>query len=162
MKVKEDVNGALILDGQALEGAEESFREERLVEAFALIQALIDWRMLNLYQMNEMRKGASTQEIHLVDWGKVKTFKGLASYLEKSAVISLKEYERLCEFYGLRNRIVHRLIIYGYQPYAHNRVVREEATRGFGEGKSLAELLRKKNPESSGSGEGWITTTGGG
>ncbi len=162
MKVKEGKNGGLILDGEVLEGAEDAFRKERLVEAFSLIQALIDWRMLNLYQINEMNNGVPTHEIHLVDWGKVKTFKGLAGYLEKNKIISLKDHERLREFYDLRNMIVHRLIIYAYQPYAHNRVVMEEAVQGFGEGKFLAELLRKINPESSGRGEGWTTTTGGG
>ncbi len=162
MKVKEGVNGALLLDGEVLEGAEEAFKEERYVEAFALIQALIDWRMLNLYQINEMNKGVPPLETHQVDWAEFYTHKRLVRELEKREVISPKESERFREFYDLRNMIVHRLVIYRYQPYAHNRVKREDAIRGFREGKVLVELLRERNPESSGSGEGWAMTTGGG
>ena len=162
MKVKDGANGELILDGKPLQGAEEAFREERVLEAFALISALIDWRMLNLYQMKEMGKGVPTPEIHHDNWEEVKTFRQLVSYLVQNKVISGKVPERFREFYVLRNKIVHRLIIYSYQPYAQNRVLREEAIRGFEEGKFLAELLRKINPESSGRGEGWTTVTGGG
>ena len=162
MKVKEGVDSALLLDGDVLEGAEEAFREERYVEAFALIQALIDWRMLNLCQIDEMNKGVPAMETHQVYWAKFYTHKKLVSELRKREIFSLKECERLTKFYDLRNMIVHRLAIYRYQPYAHNRVGRDKAIRGFKEGKVLVELLRERNPESSGSGEGWAVTTGGG
>ena len=39
MKVKEWVDGALVLEGDILDGAEEAFRDARYVEAFALLHA---------------------------------------------------------------------------------------------------------------------------
>jgi arginine decarboxylase-like protein len=52
MKVKEWVDGALVLEGDILDGAEEAFRDARYVEAFALLHAYIDWWMTDLIQLD--------------------------------------------------------------------------------------------------------------
>jgi len=42
--------------------------------------------------------------------------------------------ERLGEWYGIRNRIIHRLIAYSYHNYEWNRVTRKEVDVGFKKG----------------------------
>lgn len=55
MKVKQWVDGNLILDGDLLQGAEEAFQESRYIEAFSILQASIDAFMIFIYQMLEGR-----------------------------------------------------------------------------------------------------------
>ena len=44
-----DENGALILKGDILDGSNQAFLDGRYVEAFDLLQGLIDWRLLNIF-----------------------------------------------------------------------------------------------------------------
>ena len=141
MKVKVWVDGGLILDGDVLKGAEEASSESRYVEAFALLHALIDWWMIDLYQLHEMSRGKDSQELH---HEREYRFRTLLTDLRKMEVISDKERDKLDRFDALRNKIIHRLVMYGYQPYPRNRIMKSEVTQGFEEGKALAELLASK------------------
>ena len=63
MKVKE-IDGALVLDGDVLDGTEEAFNDSRYIEAFALLHAYIDWWMTDLVQLNGcIRDSSKTKEL---------------------------------------------------------------------------------------------------
>ena len=55
MRVKENDDGTLVLDGKILEGAREAYQEDRIVEAFTLLHAFIEWEMLNLYEHSHVQ-----------------------------------------------------------------------------------------------------------
>jgi hypothetical protein len=142
MKVIE-VNGVLELEGDALEGAEEAFRNRRYVEAFALLHAYIDWWM--------------TANIQLRNNFEFKPrFMPSANYLRTHKIINDEQYERLRKFNELRDMIIHRIVRYSYQHMQitykiKNKEVTErskvrifEVDEGFKEGKDLAQLLKEK------------------
>lgn len=131
----------MILDGDILQGAEEAFNETRYVEAFALLHAFIDWWMTALYQMREENKGNSSDELHFKQEYR---YRSNIKYLRKEQVIDQKERNRLLAFDKLRNKIVHRLVMYGYQPYERNRITKDEVIGGFTEGKALVKIISDK------------------
>lgn len=149
MKVIRDHFGYLVLDGDALKGAEEAFSERRYIEAFALLHALVDWWMIDLYQLNE--DPSSSIGIGQALKGKVSMleredyrFKKSMKYLLDKGIVKPKEYERLQAFNKLRDRIIHRLVMYSYQRLEKNRIDEADAKAGFKEGKDLVILLRSK------------------
>ncbi len=141
MKVKEMQDGTLKIDPDVLGGAEEAFHDLRYVEAFALLQAFIDWWMTVIFQLDQHNKGVDTGAIH---FRTDHTFKSLRKYLHQNNHISEKEREMLDRFYLLRNRIVHRLVMYAYQDYPRNRITKADAEEGFKLGRQVAMLLEKK------------------
>jgi hypothetical protein len=142
MKVKEWVDGALVLEGDILDGAEEAFRDARYVEAFALLHAYIDWWMTDLIQLDGcVRDSSKTYELLFEHEYR---FKRSAKTLLKKTIIDNTLYERLLEFNKLRDKIIHRLVMYSYQPHVKNKVTRDEVIDGFEKGKALAHLLRGK------------------
>ena len=143
MKVKKWVNGALILDGDIKDGAKEAFREMRYVEAFALVQALIDWWMANMCQRHlSWVKGKDSHEVYFTT---KYVFPYLRKYLLENEIITQKESGELVEFYELRNRIIHRLLIHSYQPNdRRNQVTPTEARLGFRKGMDLVHLLERR------------------
>ena len=143
MRVKESSHGGLILDGDILKGAQEAFNDLRYVEAFALIHALIDWWMIDLYQMHEDSKGGldHVQELH---FKRKYRFESLVKDLFRLNIIGRDEYDRLWRFRDLRDKIIHRLLMYAYQPYERNKITKNEATQGFEEGKALAMMLSSR------------------
>jgi hypothetical protein len=142
MKFKEWVDGALVPEGDILDGAEEAFRDSRYVEAFALLHALIDWWMIALIQLREGAKTSSkTYDLHFKHEYR---FKSSAKTLLEKGIIDEKQHGRLLQFNELRDKIIHRLVMYSYQPYARNKVTRNEVIEGFEKGKALAHLLRGK------------------
>jgi hypothetical protein len=144
MKVKEWVDGGLILDGDVMEGADEAFRDGRYIEAFALLHCLIDWWMADLYQLYRITKGLGDIDwLNMVEKHEYR-FKSTLKFLSGSGVISRQEHKRLYDFNELRNRVVHRLIVHSYQPGLRNKVTRAEAIHGFEEGKALVTLLRER------------------
>ena len=142
MKVKELANGGLVLEGDVLDGAEEAFRDLRYVEAFTLLHAYIDWWMTDLIQLHRcVRDSLKTHELHFKHEYR---FKSSAKILLDKKIIDKKQYGRLLQFNTLRDKIIHRLVMYSYQPYARNKATRTEVIDGFEEGKALAHLLRGK------------------
>jgi hypothetical protein len=144
MKVKEWVDGALVLEGDILEGAEEAFRDTRYVEAFALLYADIDWWMTALIQSHEVAKTLTIEQEQKLFSDSEYRFKNSACLLKKYEIIDGKQYGRLLKFSKLRDRIIHRLVIYSYHTHAENKVTKTEAIDGFEEGKALDHLLKGK------------------
>ncbi|MDV3244198.1 MAG: DUF86 domain-containing protein [Nitrososphaerales archaeon] len=145
MRVKEWVDGSLILDGDISQGIEEAFKEGRYVEAFALLQAQIDWWMADLHQLCSLKSG----KLRHWDLGEMIDsypfrFNDSLKFLLGEGVLSKKECASLKEFYALRNKIVHRLIMRSYQPAKRNKLTRVEVMKGFEKGKVLAKLLGNK------------------
>jgi hypothetical protein len=142
MKVIE-VNGALELEGDALEGAEEAFKNKRYVEAFTLLHAYIDWWMMDNIQLRN-------------DFEFKLRFMSSANYLRTYKIINDGQYERLRKFNELRDMIIHRIVRYSYQHYQikykikdkeiieRSKVRISEVDEGFKEGKDLAQLLKGK------------------
>jgi hypothetical protein len=142
MKVKELANGGLVLEGDVLDGAEEAFRDLRYVEAFASLHAYIDWWMTDLIQLHgSVRDSSKTHELHFKHEYR---FRSSAKILLDKKIIDEKQYGRLLQFNTLRDKIIHRLVMYSYQPYAGNKVTKDEVIEGFEKGKALAHLLRRK------------------
>ena len=148
MKVKEWLNGALILDGDIDKGIDEAFVEERYVEAFALLHGQIDWLMTSLYQLQIVMREHSTSENawDLIE-NKKYSYIGTMSYLHNNGIINDDECHRLRDFNAVRNKIIHRLIRRSHQTRKDPRtkVTRQEAIDGFKEGKALASLLRQRS-----------------
>ena len=143
MKVKEYPNGTILMDGNVLEGANEAYQEGRIIEAFALLHAFIEWEMANLYEQHHLRKGGTL--IELIDKKIMQNkyrFRYLQRELRNNELTDQKEDQRLGKWYELRNRIIHRLVAYSYHNYRWNRVTRKEVEQGFHEGEEIAELLR--------------------
>jgi hypothetical protein len=145
MRVKEWVDGGLVLDGDIGKGIDEAFSDGRYVEAFALLHSEVDWLLANLHQQSSSVKSPRGILVlqNLIDEHKYR-FMDTLELLLKSEVVSREEYRRLRDFNEIRNRIIHRMIVHGYQPRRRNRVTRAEAERGFQEGKSLFALLEGK------------------
>lgn len=153
MRVKEWVDGALVLEGDILEGAEEAFRDTRYVEAFTLLCADIDWWMTALIQLHDVAKTFTIEQGQKLFSDSEYRFKDSVCLLKKYKIIDGKEYGRLLNFGKLRDRIIHRLVIYSYHTHLENKVTKTEAFDGFKEGKALDLLLKGKtgsvasNPE---------------
>ncbi len=143
MRVKEWVDGALILDGNIKQGTKEAFDEQRYVEAFALVQAQIDWWMTNMCQRHQAEiKGGNPEEIYSK---RIYRFREARKYLLDNGVIDQKESGELVEFYQLRNKIIHRLLMHSFQPNdKRNKVTKEAAAAGFEKGMALVSLLEEK------------------
>lgn len=149
MKVKEDRYGFLLLDGKPWEGAEESYREGRLVEAFALLHAWVEWNMVNLYEMNFLRSGRPLYDLMKEGIMQNYRFPWLRSQLMEKKLLKPHEDQRLGEWYDTRNRIIHRLVAYAYHNYDWNKITRTEVDAGFKEGQALIELLNRRTLEQS-------------
>jgi hypothetical protein len=146
MRVIRDSLGYLRLDGDALRGAEEAFRQRRYVEAFALLHALVDWWMIDLYQLNEYPSVASHLErVRNLFEREDYRFKPSLKYLLDKTIISPKEYEGLIAFNKLRDKIIHRLVMYSFQHFEKNRIGQKEVDEGFREGVELVGLLRSQS-----------------
>lgn len=145
MKVKEWADGGLVLDGDIEKGIDESFSDGRYVEAFALLHSYIDWLLADLHQLSSSMKNPRGILVlqKLIDEHKYRYIDTLELLL-KSGVVNDEEYKRLADFNEIRNRIIHRVIIHGYQPRLRNKVTRFEAEQGFREGKALYVLLQGK------------------
>jgi hypothetical protein len=142
MKFKEWVDGALVPEGDILDGAEEAFNNSRYVEAFALLHALIDWWMTDLIQLrDEVKTSSKIYELH---FKREYRFRSSANTLLEKGIIDKKQYGELLQFNKLRDKIIHRLVMYSYQPHARNKVTKDEVIEGFEKGKALAHLLRGK------------------
>jgi len=130
----------LVLDGDVLEGAEEAFQELRYVEAFSLLQASIDAFMTFVYEHREgTNRGEdkdSPPEKH--------NFWTLRNYLHDNDLLSEKEDSKLTNFYELRNRMIHKLVMYAFQSYPRYSISKSEAIKGFERGKELYLMLDKK------------------
>jgi hypothetical protein len=149
MRVKKWVDGYLVLEGDAVKGAEEAFKERRYVEAFALLHGIIDWWMIDLIQMKETSKGIERgpeglQRLNEIYYTYPYRFKESMKYLRDNGIITQQEYERLREFNELRDLVIHRLVMYSYQPNPRNRIDEATVTKGFKEGRELADLLMSK------------------
>jgi hypothetical protein len=143
LKVKEYPDGTILMDGDVLEGANEAYQEGRIIEAFALLHAFIEWEMTNLYEQHHLSKGVIL--IKLKDkkiMQKKYRFPDLRSELRDNKLIDKKEDQRLGKWYDLRNRVIHRLVAYSYSNDSWNRVTRKEVEQEFQEGEKIAELLR--------------------
>ena len=162
MKVKEWVDGTLILDGDMDKGAEEAFNEGRLIEAFTLLQAQIDWWLAAVHQMVALKTGMVRKDEQLKNWDLGEMignfpfrFEDSAKFLRHAKVFSDKEYTSLKEFYEFRNLIIHRLVVRNYQPVTgkqmknRNDVTLDEAKKEFDRGRGLAGLLKRKTAESA-------------
>jgi hypothetical protein len=142
LKVKELDNGTLVVEGNALQEASNSYQEGRIIEAFSLLHAYIEWEVENLYEQNHIKDGGKL--IELGDEMENYRFKPLLKKLLKNKLIKPHEYGSLSDWYHLRNRIIHRLVAYSYFNYQWNRVTSREVEKGFHEGLELAELLKKR------------------
>ncbi len=141
MKVKEWVDGYLVLDGDVVQGAEEAFNELRYVEAFSLLQAQIDALMIFIYQMHAEKSVADTERLH---FDEKYTYPKLRDYINKNKILDSKQIGDLERFYQFRIRTVHLLIMYGYQPYKRYRISKREAIEVFDLGKEVVKLLDSK------------------
>ena len=68
MRLIEDENRALILEGDPLESAEKAFDEKRYIEAFDLLQGFVDFHMINLYIQHKQSTGASPYDLHYAEY----------------------------------------------------------------------------------------------
>lgn len=56
MSVKELEDGSLVLKVNGIKGAKEAFRKGRIIEAFNLLHAHIEWLMIILYEWDWIKK----------------------------------------------------------------------------------------------------------
>lgn len=145
MKVKEQ-DGALILDGDVLDGAEQAFKQTRYIEAFAILHADIDWHMIELIQWHDMPKVSTLEEEEKLFSDKEYRFKKSVRLLEEYEIIDEKQRGRLLAFNELRDRLIHRLVMrsYHYGSNDENKITKSEVTGGFEEGIALEILLYNK------------------
>ncbi len=140
-------DGTLCLEGDILNGAREALKETRYVEAFALLNALIDWWMTALIRLDWETKKEKTEKLP----NKYR-FNGSLKRLRRKEIISENERERLLEFYDMRNLIIHRLVTRSYlnEPKPNrnepdtNNVTEKEVFEEFKEGEELVKMLRGK------------------
>ena len=144
VKVKEYPDGTILVDGEVIKGAKDAYQEDRIVEAFALLHAFIEWEMVNLYEQDYLHKGGYLHELE--EKGVVQQYKftWLRAELRKRKLIDQGQDQSLGKWYDLRNRIIHRLVAYSYHNYSRNRITREEVKQGFHVGEEIAEFLRSR------------------
>jgi hypothetical protein len=145
IKVREQ-DGAVMLDGDVLDGAEQAFRQTRYIEAFALLHADIDWRMIELIQCHDIDSVSSLEEEEKLFSDKEYRFKNSVRLLKKYEIIDEKECGRLLAFNELRDRVIHRLVIRSYHLGSDdpNKITKSEVTRGFEEGITLDARLANR------------------
>jgi hypothetical protein len=145
MKVIEDKEGYLILSGELEDQAEAAFEDGRLVEAFALLHAGIDWWMTDLYQLYRIFAGTDKGQgwAEFADGRRVK-FIANAEFLRDVGLISQDQFRSLDRFDKLRNKVVHRLVFRTYQARNNNRLRMSDVRTGFYDGIALINALRGK------------------
>ena len=116
MKVKEWIegDGGLVLDGNIRAGAIEAFDNYRYIEAFELLQTLIEFDLLNLIRIKKSNKNEYLEKDRTT-LNKFFSLKNISTtFIVKSAlengVISEKEKAQIERCYDVRNKIVHRII----------------------------------------------------
>src|SRR5438445_6192641 len=109
MKVIEDQAGFLRLEhADFRKGAQEDFNEGRFIEAFSIVQAYIEFLMLNLWRIKQLeKKKLNPEEI----FDEFPYFQDLIKMMNKESLLSVTEIGRIKIFYHMRNRVVHRLLI---------------------------------------------------
>jgi hypothetical protein len=155
MHVKQSTDGILSLEGDIEEATEEAFIEGRLVEAFALLHAYVDWLMAELYRLyrtiglreNIRELESLRRENYLLSW------QDSLNRLLENKIITREEYNSLRRFNELRNKIIRSLILSSSssssacQEIAVGRetITREEAFEGFLNAKEMVFLLKGRN-----------------
>lgn len=71
----------------------------------------------------------------------------MRDYVRDKMILSEEEVGKLNNLYELRNKIVHELAMYAFQPYPRYRINPTEASKGFESGKQLYQLLDSKTEE---------------
>jgi len=144
MRVVKWKDEGLILEGDLALGIEEAFNERRYVEAFALLHGWLNWLMHFIFENYEVSKGGKggADLRSLIDENP--SWKTALDRLSKNRIISEKECQRLIAFNGLRNSVIHRLIVRSYQPSRPEKLAQAEVEEGFNEGKALVKLLKEK------------------
>lgn len=112
-----------------LDGAEEAFNETRYIEAFALLHAYIDWLMTDLIQLDGCVRDSS--KTHELLFHSEYRFRSSAKCLFCKSIINEKQFGELMAFNGLRNKIIHRLVMYSYQCHARNKVTSTEVKKNL-------------------------------
>lgn len=150
MKVKEWVDGGLVLDGNIREGAIEAFDDLRYVEALTLLESMIEFDILNLIRIKMSDKGEYFDADNKT-YNKYFTLRELdwRSILAKAVgikVISEKERKQIADCHEVRNKILHRIIFRSYfgsiAYVSYFLVSTKEAKRTFGEMLDIDEILR--------------------
>ncbi len=133
----------LILEGDLATGIEEAFNERRYVETFALLHGWLDLLMHIVFQNYQVSRGEGGADLReLIDENP--SWKRSLDRLSENEIISEEEQQRLIAFNRLRNSVIHRLIVRGYQPSRSEKLTQAEVEEGFNEGKALVQLLKEK------------------
>lgn len=143
MSVKELDDGSLVLKESGINGAVEAFENDRIIEAFNLLHAYIEFLMINMYEKHWMMKGGSLLELQEMGIMQNYRFDCLKTELKALKIVPRKDIKKLEKWYGLRNKIIHRLLSYGYLTYEWNKITRKEANSGFKTGLYLVDTFDK-------------------
>ena len=155
MRVKELGDGTLEIDLDSapdrilVKGAERSYKEDRIIEAFAILHAHIEWLMAVLYESYYVNKGMFLVDLFKDgEFGEQKyRFPKLKKRLSGLEIINATENGMLAEWYRIRSSVLHRLIPHSGHKYGWNRVTRKEVEIGFNKGIELAELFEQRSVE---------------
>jgi hypothetical protein len=144
LRVKQLIDGGLVLDGDLEEATEEAFIEGRFVEAFALLHSYIEWLMVDLYRLHQaIGLGENVHELE-APVNENPSWQDSLNRLFENDIITKEEYKRLRKFNELRNKIVRRLILPAYQ-MRKEKVTRSEAFDIFMDAKELIFMLKARS-----------------
>jgi hypothetical protein len=145
MRVKQSVDGCLVLEGDLDEATDEAFIEGRLVEAFALLQGYVDWLVADLYRLyRAIGLGENIRELESMRRENLSWEESLNRLIENK-IITKEEFDRLRKFNESRNKIVQTLILASAHQTRKERVTREEAFEGFLNAKEMIFLLKGRS-----------------
>jgi len=146
LSIEERPEGQLVVEGGVVEYAKKLFNEKEYFGAFAVLHALIEFWMQNVYENDYKKRHGSLK--FLVEYEMLKKnyrYWELRDWLKKLKIIDSKEVDRINAFGDLRNRIIHRLVKYCFMPQPQYIVTKKEVDQGFNEGIALVEMLSTKN-----------------
>ena len=155
MRVKELKDGSLTIDldsapdSDIVKGIERSYEEDRIIEAFAILHAHIEWLMAVLYESYYAKRMFLEDLFKTGEFGEQEyRFPKLKEKLVELEIINQNEGGMLADWYSIRSRVLHRLIPYSGHKYGGwNRITRKEVEKGFNKGIELAGLFDQRSVE---------------
>ena len=134
--------------------------ENEFFGAFGRIHSLIEFMMQNRYEIDtRIRKGLIPEELEIerrTGKSKIYRWRELVNRLLNAKLISQENATNIERFGVMRDRIMHRLMKFGFHPHEKYKVKKEEAVKIFEEGIQIVNLLRSsKDPKDY----QWTTTT---
>jgi hypothetical protein len=117
-------DGSIGFDKNPIDEAQLSFREKRYLEAFDIVLFVIDFLMVRLYQRYEQKTNGMVSEEYS-EYQNLNFRKTLRNIRDANLISNVpdedplrenkkSEFQRLLDFFDMRNRVVHR-VMFGLQ-----------------------------------------------